>query len=72
MMYMKKIDILTIFPEIVEPYLNGSILGRASGAGVVEFGVFDVRNFAHNKHGRVDDTPYGGGAGMVMQVGPIH
>lgn len=69
---MKKIDILTIFPEIVEPYLNGSILGRASGAGVVEFGVFDVRNFAHNKHGRVDDTPYGGGAGMVMQVGPIH
>ena len=69
---MKKIDILTIFPEIVEPYLNGSILGRASGAGVVEFGVFDVRNFAHNKHGRVDDTPYGGGAGMEMQVGPIH
>ena len=70
--YMKKIDILTIFPEIVEPYLKGSIMGRAQDAGAVEFGVHDIREFADNKHGRVDDTPYGGGAGMVMQVGPIY
>ncbi len=69
---MKKIDILTIFPEIVEPYLEGSIMKRAQDADVVSFDVHDIREFADNKHGRVDDTPYGGGAGMVMQVGPIH
>lgn len=69
---MKKIDILTIFPELVEPYLNGSIMKRAQEAGVVDFGVHDIRDFTDNKHGRIDDTPYGGGAGMVMQVGPIY
>ncbi len=69
---MKKIDILTIFPEIVKPYLKGSIMGRAQDAGVVDFGVYNIRDFADNKHERVDDTPYGGGAGMVMQVGPIY
>jgi len=70
--YMKKIDILTIFPEIVEPYLGGSIMGRAQDAETVEFGVHNIRDFADDKHNRVDDTPYGGGAGMVMQVGPIY
>ncbi len=69
---MKKIDILTIFPEIVKPYLEGSIMGRAQDVGVVDFGVYNIRDFADNKHERVDDTPYGGGAGMVMQVGPIY
>lgn len=68
---MKKIDILTIFPEIVKPYLKGSIMGRAQDAGAIEFGVHNIRDFADNKHERVDDTPYGGGAGMVMQVEPI-
>jgi len=68
---MKKIDILTIFPEIIMPYLGGSIMKRASDAGIVQFDVHDIREFAQNKHGRVDDTPYGGGAGMVMQIGPI-
>ncbi|XLQ19758.1 MAG: tRNA (guanosine(37)-N1)-methyltransferase TrmD [Candidatus Moraniibacteriota bacterium] len=69
---MKKIDILTIFPEIVEPYLNGSIMKRAVQSGAVSFGVHDIREFSNNKHGNVDDTPYGGGAGMVMQVEPIY
>ncbi len=69
---MKKIDILTIFPEIVEPYLGGSIIKRASDAGAVEFGVYNIRDFSKDKHNRVDDTPYGGGAGMVMQVEPIY
>jgi tRNA (guanine37-N1)-methyltransferase len=68
---MKKINILTIFPEIVEPYLNGSILKRAQKSDVVNFGVYNIRDFSTNKHGNVDDTPYGGGAGMVMQVEPI-
>lgn len=69
---MKKIDILTIFPELVEPYLRISIMKRATDADVVDFTVHDIRDFADNKHGRIDDTPYGGGAGMVMQVGPIY
>jgi tRNA (guanine37-N1)-methyltransferase len=69
---MKKYDILTIFPEIVEPYLEASILKRAQDAGVVEFHLNNIRDFADDKHNRVDDTPYGGGAGMVMQVGPIY
>jgi len=69
---MKKIDILTIFPEIVMPYLRSSILKRATDAGIVDFDMHNIRDFAENKHGRIDDTPYGGGAGMVMQVGPIY
>jgi tRNA (guanine37-N1)-methyltransferase len=69
---MKKYDILTIFPEIVEPYLEASILKRAQDAGVVEFHLNNIRDFADDKHNRVDDTPYGGGAGMVMQVAPIY
>ncbi|MEN8252465.1 MAG: tRNA (guanosine(37)-N1)-methyltransferase TrmD [Patescibacteria group bacterium] len=69
---MKNIDIITIFPEIVEPYLEGSIMKRAVEAGAVGFGVHDLREFSTNKHRNVDDTPYGGGAGMVMQVEPIY
>jgi len=69
---MKKIDILTIFPELVEPYLGGSMMARAVDVGVVDFGVHNIRDFSTDKHKRVDDTPYGGGAGMVMQVGPIY
>ncbi len=72
MVYMKKIDILTIFPEIVEPYLSGSIMKRAVQSGAVDFGVHNIREFSNSKHGNVDDTPYGGGAGMVMQVEPIY
>lgn len=66
-----KIQILTIFPEMVAPYLNGSILGRAQRAGVAMEAV-QLRTFAEGKHAQVDDTPYGGGAGMVMKVEPIY
>ncbi|MFA5986059.1 MAG: tRNA (guanosine(37)-N1)-methyltransferase TrmD [Parcubacteria group bacterium] len=69
---MIKIDFLTIFPELVRPYMEGSIMKRACDAGVASFGYTDIRDFAEDKHHRVDDTPYGGGAGMVMQVAPIH
>ncbi|MBT6254073.1 tRNA (guanosine(37)-N1)-methyltransferase TrmD [Candidatus Uhrbacteria bacterium] len=65
-----KIDILTIFPEMVQPYLDGSILGRARKQGV-KLNAVQLRDFAKGKHSQVDDTPYGGGAGMVMQVEPI-
>jgi len=60
-----KIDAVTIFPEYFAP-LQLSLLGKAQNAGLVEFGIRDLRSFATNVHNQVDDTPYGGGAGMVM------
>lgn len=68
---MKNIDFVTIFPELIEPYMNGAMMKRAQESGAVDFGVWDIRDFSEDKHRRVDDTPYGGGAGMVMQVEPI-
>ena len=66
-----RIDVLTIFPELVRHYADGSILGRAAERGVWELRTHDVRDEGAGPHRRVDDTPYGGGAGMVMAAGPI-
>ena len=60
-----KIDVVTIFPDYFQP-LKLSLLGKASEAGIVNFDIHDLRSFATNNHHAVDDTPYGGGAGMVM------
>ena len=65
-----KINILTIFPEMFAP-LRMSMLGRAVDNGIIELNITDIRDYTTDKHNRVDDTPYGGGAGMVMQVQPI-
>jgi len=65
-----KINILTIFPEMFAP-LRMSMLGRAADNGILEFDITDIRDYTTDKHNRVDDTPYGGGAGMVMQVQPV-
>lgn len=65
-----KINILTIFPEMFEP-LKQSMLGRAIRNGILEVSVTDIRDYTLDRHNRVDDTPYGGGAGMIMQVQPI-
>lgn len=65
-----KINILTIFPEMFEP-LGQSMLGRAAEKGILEISVTDIRDHTLDRHNRVDDTPYGGGAGMVMQAQPI-
>lgn len=65
-----KINILTIFPEMFES-MNSSMLGRAIDNGIIELNLIDIRDYTTDKHNRVDDTPYGGGAGMVMQVQPI-
>lgn len=65
-----KINILTIFPEMFEP-LRQSMLGRAIDKGIIELDVTDIRDYTLDRHNRVDDTPYGGGAGMVMQVQPV-
>lgn len=67
-----RFDILTIFPGMIESYAKESILGRAQKAGLIEVKAHDIRAYADNKHNKVDDTPYGGGAGMVMSVQPIN
>ena len=66
------IDILTLFPEMVDSVLSESIIGRARKAGIVNINCINIRDFADNKHNRVDDYPYGGGNGMVMQPQPIY
>lgn len=65
-----KYNILTIFPEMFTP-LRESMLGRASENGIIEFNIINFRDYTRDKHNRVDDTPYGGGAGMILQVEPI-
>ena len=62
-----KISIITLFPEIFEPVLNSSILKRAQQKGLVTFSVLDLRTFGIGAHKTVDDSPYGGGAGMVLK-----
>lgn len=67
-----RFHILTLFPEMVEDCLNTSIIGRAIKNGNIELNVVNIRDFATNKHHKVDDYPYGGGAGMVMQAEPVY
>ena len=64
--------VLTLFKEMVETIMNTSIMGRALDKGLINLDVIDIRDYAENKHNRVDDYPYGGGAGMVMQAGPVY
>lgn len=66
-----KIDILTLFPEMMEASLKTSIIGRAEENGLLSINCVQIRDFAFNKHRQVDDYPYGGGQGMVMQAEPI-
>ena len=64
--------ILTLFPQMVLDGLRTSILGRAEEKGVLSLRAVNIRDFSENKHNRVDDAPYGGGAGLVMQPGPVY
>lgn len=64
--------VLTLFKDMVETCMNTSILGRAKENGLISLDVVDIRDFSENKHNRVDDYPYGGGAGMVMEAGPVY
>ena len=66
-----RIDIFTLFPAMFDGPLSESILKRASAAGLLDIAVHDIRNWTHDKHRTADDTPYGGGAGMVMKAPPI-
>jgi len=67
-----RIDVLTLFPEIFPSVLGTSILKRAAEAGIVSFHTHDIRDWADNKHRKVDDRPFGGGPGMVMMCQPLH
>ncbi len=67
-----RIRVLTLFPEMIMQTVNTSILGRAVDAGLLHVDALNIRDFAFNKHHKVDDYPYGGGAGMLMQAEPVY
>ena len=65
------IDVLTLFPEMIVPVVGASMLGRAAKNGILSVNVVNIRDFTQNKHRKTDDTPFGGGAGMVMSAQPV-
>ena len=67
-----KFDVMTLFPELVNTVLSESIIGRAQKAGIIEVKCHNIRDFTLDKHRKTDDTPYGGGVGMVMTCQPIY
>jgi tRNA (guanine37-N1)-methyltransferase len=66
-----KFDVFTLFPEVFVPYLDASILKRAQSAGLIEIDMHNIRDWAKDRHHTTDDTPYGGGGGMVMKPEPV-
>jgi tRNA (guanine37-N1)-methyltransferase len=68
---MLTIDVVTLFPEVIEPFVAASIPRRAADAGLVAFQVVQLRDFTHDRHRTVDDYAYGGGAGMVLKPEPF-
>ena len=69
---MTKFHILTLFPEMVLQGLSPSIIGRAAERGLLSLNAVDIRDYTLDRHGKVDDYPYGGGAGMLMQAQPVY
>ncbi|MBE6009444.1 MAG: tRNA (guanosine(37)-N1)-methyltransferase TrmD [Lachnospiraceae bacterium] len=67
-----KYHILTLFPELISAYMDASILGRACENGILSYRAVNIRDYSLDKHKKVDDYPYGGGPGMVMQAQPIY
>ena len=67
-----RIDILTLFPDMINAVLNESIIGRAVDSGILTINAHNIRDYSADKHRRVDDTPYGGGMGMLMAAPPIY
>lgn len=67
-----KFYVMTLFPEMIKNMVGESIIGRAIGKGLIEVETLNIRDYTKNKHKKVDDYPYSGGAGMLMQVEPIH
>ena len=69
---MMRFDIMTLFPDLVKGVLDESIIGRAQKSGAIEVHAHNIRDYSEDKHRRVDDTPYGGGMGMLMAAPPIY
>lgn len=69
---MMRFDIMTLFPDLVRTVLGESIIGRAQKSGAIEVHAHNIRDYSEDKHHRVDDTPYGGGMGMLMAAPPIY
>lgn len=67
-----RIDIMTLFPDMCRAVYSESITGRAAAKGIIEINAVNIRDFTESKHGNVDDTPYGGGPGMLMQAQPVY
>ena len=67
-----RFDIMTLFPALVDTVLSESIIGRARKAGIIDIHAHNIRDYSKDKHRRVDDTPYGGGKGMLMSPVPIY
>lgn len=67
-----KYYVMTLFPEMFEQVMGSSIMGKAIDQGLIELEIFNIRDFTLDKHNKVDDYPYGGGAGMVMEAEPIY
>ena len=67
-----RIDVLTLFPRMFDNFLEETIVGRAVREEIVNINIIDFREYSDNKHMKVDDTPYGGGAGMVLRVQPVY
>lgn len=67
-----RIDFLTLFPEMCERVMGESIIGRATAKGLLNFHYFQIRDYTENRQNQVDDAPYGGGMGMIMQAQPIY
>lgn len=70
-MIVLTVNVVTLFPEAMAPFLAASIPGRAKAAGLVDYRLVQLRDFAHDKHHTVDDAPFGGGAGMVLKAEPF-
>lgn len=64
-------ETISVFPDLFEPYLSTSIMGRAHRAGIFDYASYDLRNWTHDRHRSVDDAPFGGGQGMLMKCAPI-
>ncbi len=67
-----RFDIMTLFPDLVGGILGESIIGRAQKAGYIQVNTYNIRDYSEDKHRRVDDTPYGGGKGMLMMAPPVY
>src|ERR1700690_4298252 len=66
-----RFDVFTLIPEVFAPYLQAGMLDKAAGRGLIDVHLHNIRDYTHDRHHTTDDTPYGGGGGMVMKPDPV-